>query len=68
MGMEYSKLWIFLRKHNLQRTDLLTAISSPTLAKLAKGQSITTDSLGKICAFLRCQPGEIMEYVPEDQE
>ena len=67
MGMEYSKLWIFLRKRNMQRTDLLAVISSPTLAKLAKGESITTDSLGKICAFLKCQPGDIMEYMPDDE-
>jgi DNA-binding Xre family transcriptional regulator len=68
MGMEYSKLWILLRKRGLQRTDLLGAISSPTLAKLDKGQSITTDSLGKICAFLKCQPGDIMEYQPDDSK
>jgi DNA-binding Xre family transcriptional regulator len=68
MGMEYSKLWIFLRKKEMQRTDLIGVISSPTLAKLAKGQSITTDSLGKICAFLKCQPGDIMEYQPDDNK
>ena len=66
MGMEYSKLWIHLRKRKMRRTDLLMVISSPTLAKLAKGESITTDSLGKICAFLQCQPGDIMEYLPDE--
>ena len=68
MGTEYSKLWILLRKRGMQRTDLLKVISSPTLAKLAKGLSMTTDSLGKICDFLKSQPGDIMEYQPDDTE
>jgi len=68
MGMEYSKLWILLRKRGLHKIDLLKVISSPTIAKLAKGQSITTDSLGKICAFLKCQPSDIMVYLPDDED
>ncbi|SFH42661.1 Cro/C1-type HTH DNA-binding domain-containing protein [Lachnospiraceae bacterium NLAE-zl-G231] len=31
--------------------------------KLSKGESVTTDVLCKICAFLDCQLGDIMEYI-----
>lgn len=47
----------------MKKTDLLVVISAPTLAKLSKGESVTTDVLCKICAFLNCQPGDIMEYI-----
>lgn len=63
--MKYYKLFIMLDKNGMKRTDLLKVVSSVTLAKLGKGESVTTDILCKICAFLDCQPGDIMEYIPE---
>lgn len=63
--MKYYKLFVMLDKKGMKRTDLLKVVSSVTLAKLGKGESVTTDILCKICAFLDCQPGDIMEYIPE---
>ena len=63
--MKYYKLFIMLDKKGMKRTDLLKVVSSVTLAKLGKGESVTTDILCKICAFLDCQPEDIMEYIPE---
>ena len=61
--MRYYKLFDLLSRRDMKKTDLLEIISAPTLAKLSKGESVTTDVLCKICAFLDCQPGDIMEYV-----
>lgn len=63
--MKYYKLFILLDKRGMKRTELLKVVSSVTLAKLGKGESITTDILCKICDFLDCQPGDIMEYIKE---
>ena len=65
--MKYYKLFIMLDKKGMKRTDLLKVVSSVTLAKLGKGESVTTDILCKICAFIDCQPGDIMEYIPEEK-
>lgn len=65
--MKYYKLFIMLDKKGMKRTELLKVVSSVTLAKLGKGESVTTDILCKICSFLDCQPGDIMEYVKEDK-
>ena len=65
--MKYYKLFIMLDKKGMKRTDLLKIVSSVTLAKLGKGESVTTDILCKICDFLDCQPGDIMEYIPEEK-
>ena len=52
----------------MKKTDLLTlaGISSPTLAKLSKGETVTTEIIEKICNALDCQPGDIMENIPEE--
>lgn len=63
--MKYYKLFILLDKKGMKRTELLKVISSVTLAKLGKGESVTTEVLCKICGFLDCQPGDIMEYIKE---
>ena len=63
--MKYYKLFILLDKRGMKRTELLKVIASVTLAKLGKGESVTTDIICKICDFLDCQPGDIMEYIKE---
>ena len=63
--MIYNKLFALLALRGMKKTDLLEVISPPTLAKLSKGASVTTDVLCKICEYLDCQPSDIMEYVKE---
>lgn len=63
--IKYYKLFDLLNRKGMKKTDLLKIISSPTLAKLSKGDIIKTDIIDKICQFLNCQPGDIMESIPE---
>ncbi len=60
--MKYNKLFALLAVRGMKKTDLLSVVSPPTLAKLSKGGSTTTDVLCKICDFLDCQPADIMEF------
>ena len=60
--MKYYRLFDLLARRDMKKTDLLSVISAPTLAKLSKGKTVKTDVLCKICDFLDCQPGDIMEY------
>ena len=62
------KLWDVLTRRGMKKTDLLQVISSSTLAKLAKSESVTTEVIAKICKFLNCQPGDLMEYEPPAKE
>lgn len=63
MSIKYYKLFDLLARRDMKKTDLLDIISSPTLAKLSKGETVTTEVIAKICQFLNCQPGDIMEYI-----
>jgi putative transcriptional regulator len=64
--IKYYALFDLLNRRNMKRTDLLEVISSPTLAKLSKGQNVNTDIIDKLCNFLNCQPADIMEFYYED--
>ncbi len=69
MYMDYSKLWKLLIDKGMNRSDLLelTGISSRVLAKLSKNETVTTDTLARICAVLNCDVGDIMECVGEEK-
>ena len=66
MPIRYYRLFDLLARRGMKKTDLLhvAGISSPTLAKLSKGEVVTTEIIMKICASLHCQPEDIMEYIP----
>lgn len=65
--LSYGKLWILLEKKGMKRTDLKEIMSGNTLAKLGKNETVSSDIIEKICAFLNCQPGDIMEYISPEQ-
>ncbi len=39
-----------------------------TLQKFRKGEIVNADNLELLCKLLDCQPGDILEYVPENSE
>lgn len=64
--IRYYKLFALLARRGMKKTDLLSVISAPTLAKLSKGANIQTDNIDKICLFLGCQPQDIMEVIVDE--
>lgn len=67
MPIKYYKLFDLLNRRGMKKTDLLeiAGIASPTLAKLTKGETVTTEVISRICEALGVQPGDIMEYEPD---
>lgn len=63
MRISYNKLWKMLIDKNMKKSDLKerTGISSASIAKLGKGENITTDVLLKICEAMDCHLDDIME-------
>ena len=62
----YTKLWILLKEKGMKRTDLKAIMSSATLAKLGKNEPVSSTVIEKICDYLKCQPGDIMENVTKE--
>ena len=68
MGASYKKLWKLLIDRDLLKRDLreMANISSSTIAKLGRGESVNTDILLRICDALEVDISEIMEVVPNE--
>jgi putative transcriptional regulator len=43
-------------------------LSQATLQNIRQGKGITTDTINTLCIILRCQPSDIIEIVPTDDE
>ena len=65
MKISYNKLWKLLIDKDMKKKDQQekAEISSASIAKLGKGESITTDVLLKICETLDCTLDDIMETI-----
>lgn len=68
MPMKYDKLFAFMKEKGLTTYKIRKEhiITETTLQKLREGKNVTTDSISALCAALGCQPGDIMEYVEEE--
>lgn len=61
--IRYYKLFDILNRTGMKKSDLRAILSPKTIAKLSKGEYISGEAIEKICKFLKCQPGDIMEYI-----
>ncbi len=69
MRISYNKLWKMLIDKGMKKSDLKeqAGISSASIAKLGKGENITTDVLIKICESMNCHLEDIMETIEDDE-
>ncbi len=65
--IRYYKLFDVLNRRDMKRTDLKAVITAPTITSLGKGSPVSTETINKICEFLDVQPGDIMEYIPDNK-
>lgn len=60
---------VMLAKRKMRSKELAELIGiteqNVSLLKSGKVRGIRFDTLEKICEALQCQPGDILEYVPE---
>ena len=65
----YYKLANILKERNMQWKDLCEAgISINTPTKFSQNKTMNTEIIDKVCAFLKVQPGDIMEWVDESDQ
>ena len=64
MAVSYNGLWKLLIDKNMNKTDLMNKVglSSGTIAKMSKGESVSMSVLEKICDQLDCDFGDIIHY------
>ena len=70
MKVSYIKLWKLLLDKRMKKSELrdLVKMSPNTLAKLGKDEMISMDVIVRICQVLKCDVGDIMEVIPEEDD
>ena len=70
MAVSYKKLWKLLIDRDLKKKDLMqmAGISNNTLARLNKGDNISTETVAKICKALNCGFDDIMEIIEKGEK
>lgn len=67
MPVSYQKLFERMKEKGIKKIDLRTTygLNPKTVDSLVKNQSVTVETIMRLCEILDCQPGDIMEYVKE---
>ena len=66
----YNKFEALLETKGIGKTELQKKleISPSTMANFAKNKYVAMSIIDKICSELKCQPGDIMEWVEDENE
>lgn len=69
MRFSYNKLFKLLIDRGINKKTLreMSGISATSVAKLGKGGNVNTDVLLRICGVLKCDVGDIMEFIDDDK-
>ena len=70
MAVCYNNLWKLLIDRNMNKTELKEAagISFNVMARMGKNETISFESIEKICAALQCNIGDIIEITQDQHE
>ncbi len=69
MAFKYDKLFELLKERGITTYKIRkeNLISQAALTKMKSGEgNIDTRTLERLCSFLKCQPGDIMEFVEDE--
>lgn len=70
MAVTYKKLWHILLDRDMKKKDLQekAGLTRYVMNKLYNDETVTTDTLAKICSSLGCKVDDMMEILPDEQE
>ena len=74
MSIRYDKLFMLLEEngitsYSLKKMKDKAFISQATLTSIKSGRGgLDHRTINKICSYFNCQPNDIMEYVPDEDD
>ena len=70
MAISYNKLWKLLVDKKMSKADLRRAagIAPNTMTKLRRDEEVSLTVLNKICVALNANIGDIMDFLPDEDE
>lgn len=66
----YDRLWATLKNRNISQYKLINTygVSTGQLDRLRKNESVSTNTLDKLCSILNCDLCDIAEYIQIDKK
>jgi putative transcriptional regulator len=63
------RVQLALKDMNQKQLADLTGVRPSTISAICTGavKHLPIDALERICAVLECQPGDLMEYIPDEK-
>ncbi len=68
--MSYDNLWRVMQEKNITQYMLIKKyhISPGQITRLKRNESVSTHTIEMFCRILKCQVGDIMEYIEDEAE
>ena len=65
----YDKLWQVMKDKGISQYALIKKykISPGQLTRLKRNESVSTHTINMFCNILKCQVGDIMEHIPDEE-
>ena len=70
MSISYNKLLKLLEENNMTSytiTKKYKIVGQATWKKIHEGGHVDTRTIEAFCKLLNCQPGDLIEYVPDEE-
>ena len=66
--ISYDKLWAVMQERGITQYMLIKhyRVSPGQLTRLKRNESVSTHTIEMFCRILKCQVGDIMEYIEEE--
>ena len=67
--ISYGKLWVVMKEKGITQYALIKKynISPGQITRLKRNESVSTHTIEQFCKILKCQVGDIMEYIEENE-
>lgn len=68
--ISYEKLWAVMREKGISQYALIKkyGVSPGQLTRMKRNESVSTHTIEMFCRILGCDVGDIMTYIPENDE
>ena len=68
--ISYDKLWKMMKVRGVTQYALIKTyhVSPGQITRLKRNESVSTNTIEMFCRILNCDVGDIMEYIPDNQE
>ena len=68
--ISYDNLWNVMREKGISQYALIKQykVSPGQITRLKRNESVSTHTIDMFCRILGCEVGDIMKYIPDDEE